>query len=295
MVRLFNDHFRKQLRFQLKHLFLSYTNKQWHAIDRLLNNYPGTKEQKESIETVIKITDKLTDLEASGIMDKDRLAIRHQVERLLVELCKRTFEIPKEHLWIVSDKVHHVLYITKGYYPYTETELTLGYLDKYHDVYPSERLPFEQQLVEDVTQLSILSFIHPEAVIALEKALDLFDLYYTEVEVSKLFIDDVVYKIKRYLAKARESLNKGLIDRFRNRQVALELNKVEDTTETVESLYRRFLDALNQYQVSGQGLYELLSLYHELQKRPYKEVMYLPGFSRKMALVSEINPFNESK
>lgn len=289
VARVMSDHVRKLLRFQLRFLFLPYTKRQAVAINRLKTQYPKTEQDKLALNAIFEDCDKLDGFYTQSLISLSS-ADRMVLEKTVTSLNEKVFELNQKQLWIVLPRVTHTLSSTAKYLNESKTEVTLGYLDKYKKEYGYEILAFEDQLIEDITQLSSLNLIHPDVYLALEEALHLLELYYTPIAASKLFIDNVEYKIKRYLAKAREELGIGLIEEFRHPQQLIE-NQSEEKL-TVEKQYKEFLILFNEYQTTGKGLYRLLEATAELKKLPYDEIEHLAGFAQKIAIVESINPFS---
>lgn len=289
VANIMSDYVRKLLRFQLRFLFLPYTLRQAEAVSRLKKGYPDT-DAYNLIKEIIRLCDTLDGFYTGALVDKLTANDKEALNRYIKSLTEKVYHLPVKVLWVITPRVLHTLTVYEPIVKLQHLDVAKAYLEKYKKEYGFEIRPLEEQIVEDITQLSSMNLIHPDVYLALENALYLLGIYYGPVEASKLFIDNVEYKIKRYLAKAREELGPKLIDEFRNELVAYKQPEVPKPT--VEELYQTFLVYLNEYQTYGENLPRLLEAAEELRALPYKDVGHLPGLHAKLLLVENINPFS---
>lgn len=293
IVPLMTDYIRKLLRVQLGVLFLPYTIKQQNAIRRLRYLYPLQEEDKQRILKLQAYAETLIRAMDVPYTDEEGLQKYRAFEHYITKLVNLLYTVPKDQLWVVYERAQYALWRTREYKKDdNKINTALEYLAKYKK--QSTDLvdkTFEAQLVDDITTCLIYSYPHPEMVLALENALNILDLYYTQVEASKLFIYDVRHKIKRYLLNATNTLDPRLIEWFRNGQRHKLDEEATKEPETIEHLYQVFLETLNHYQVTGKGYQSLVEQAYELKRRPYDDVRNLPSFIENMNIVENINPF----
>ena len=286
VVNIMPDYIRKLVRAQLGLNYLPYTVKQLEAIKQLTTKYPTTKEEKTLINNLLTVINKLVDSLPNG---KNILpSIPHaEVIQLIETLAKLLYTLNIKHLWIVSESALVALEKAKIYLgiPYPPVEAAIDYIKRHYALTGKPTKTMEQQLVDDISTLMMYQYPHPEMVLALENAERVLDVYYTETQASKLFVDDMRYRIKRYIGLSTEKLTARLVEWFRNKE---HVPKVEEQKETAAEVYARFLKALQVYQLTAQGIQELLELAAQLKAMPYSEVANLKAFHENIYLVDRI-------
>lgn len=294
VTEIMTDHVRKLTARFLGLMYLPYNTKQNNAIQHLLYHYPTTETDKELITTVQTRSQRLRDFVDAEFKVKDKYPLRKQATAFVTELTDVLYDIPAKHLWIVVDELRHHLTLAKEFLGDDNSILTaLDYLFKYKESLRDKDFEsFEQQLVNDITILLAHKGHHPQIVMALENALNVLSLYYTPVTASKLFIQDVEYQMRRYIAFAEQALGSRLMTWFRNetwKQIdTTSEEEVIDTEMEVNTLYQTFLSTLNQYQQFGTHRKELFEYATKLKSLPYNMVSGLRGFATNMIIVDNI-------
>lgn len=291
---IMTDHVRKLTARFLGLMYLPYNTKQNHAIQHLMNHYPITDNDKDQITLIQTRSQRLKAFLDEEFKVKDKYPLRKQVKAFVSEITDILYDIPVKYLWMIVDDLRHHLVLTKEFLGEDNAVLTaLDYLFKYKESIRDKGFEtFEQQLVNDISILLSHKGYHPEIVIAFENALKVLSLYYTPVTASKLFIQDVEYLMKRYIAHAEKSLGERLMRWFREqRWKETTIDQSEDNVDTVEDvykLYQLFLTTLNHYQQFGSQRKQLFEYATQLKALPYHMVAPLRGFATNMIIVDNI-------
>lgn len=291
IVEVMTDYTRK-LSAKYAGLFhLPYTTRQLQAIERLTNHYPTDPEIKDNITSLISTLEIFRGL--VGLI-KQESTYKQAVSKALPLL----YKVPSEYLWFIKDSVANRLTEAKDVLGDDISILTaLDYLSKYKQPFETEYDSFEGQLVSDISTLLAYRAPHPEIVIALENALRILNQYYTPTAASRLFIDDVFYKIRLYIDTSLKAIAPEVMEWFRNKgwedntsdvSEDIDINKL--SKDEIINLYQRFIKALNYYQLYNdkeQKVYELATL---LKQLPFDKVSFLfpHGFVENLAIVDNI-------
>lgn len=282
--RVMTDYVRSRSARILGLLFSPYSKKQNEALQRLLHQYPSSKEDKTLLDDLIGKLNKInTYLEETD--DDVALTQFKPMLSLIKDTCKLVYSVPVKYLWIIADKTSSTLnrvYTYNGEIP--EVKAVMGYLAEYRS--NATRLKaFELQLIDDISTILVFTYPHPQMVIAIENAINTLSLYYSPIQASTLFIDDTEYKMKRYLEHAKEYLGEQLINRFRHCQ------KEDNEKEyTPAEIYQRMVNNLNRYLIDNdKSVIGALALDKTLLEGfPWQHVHQLPEFKLNMARVTII-------
>ena len=282
------DYIRKLVKQQLGLMYLPYTKEQQKALHNLLDKYPTTNEAKTLVELVMNHAKVLISVLPENASTEPTVS-HTTILKHIDGLCSHLYKLPVAHLWIVSESVIYALSKAKLYLgrPNEKVDTAIEYIREYHAKYGKPTKTFEQQLVEDITTLSLYNYPHPEMTIAMENAEKVLDLYYTETEASKLFITDMRYKIKRYLGLAYETLGVELINRFKYPAK----KDTQPKAKTIDEIYQELVMAISQYEKDKDNLQQVLELATLIRSYPYKDVEHLPDIKTYLNMVDNIHPF----
>lgn len=230
--QVFTDSLRQLVSNALGFRFHAYSHKQAEAIERLRYYYPT---ESDNVMIIKMIQQELYDVNKA--IDIARCCNTN--ERKFDKVIEAVYRLPVNYLWIIARSVINTAKKMKR-----QTYQISGVVQylKDHSVYHLDIIPdFEQQLVNDISTICVYSYPHPEHVLAAEKAVKVLTLYYTPVEASKLFVENVMYKLQRYVQINTARLSEKLIEYFRK------YSPNEKQTTTLEERYRLFIQAANEY------------------------------------------------
>lgn len=288
VCEIMTDYVRKLVKQQLGLTYLPYTKQQQQALSNLLDKYPTTEQEKQQIQQLMTVARKLIDV-LPELPTTEALVSHTTILGYIDQLTEQLYKLEVRFLWIVSESVAYALAKAKTYLgrENVKVETAIDYINLYHKRYGKPEKTLEQQLVEDISVLMMYNYPHPQMVLALENAEKVLDLYYTETDASKLFVDDMRYKIKRYIGHATEVLGSHLIQWFRQPPKV----ETEEPETTVEQQYQDFLTKLNHYQMYGDNLQAVLEAAKALKLLPYQQVAQLPNFITNMNIADNLQPF----
>nr|DAS75684.1 MAG TPA: hypothetical protein [Caudoviricetes sp.] len=288
VAEILSNEVRRGIKDYLPLLYLPYTMEQAKALNRLRTIYPTTKAEKQPIIDIINnVTAIETALEEYKDLE-DKLPLYRPLMKYIDVINSLLYQIDNKFLWIVIGRIevcYH--YLSKQIGKHNGVDTAREHI-RYVKEKQAERLQsFEKQLVEDVTTCLVFRTAHPDMVLALENAVKVLNLFYTPVEASKLFIDNVAYKLDRYIKESRLALGEPLMKIFTE---GSKYDHEVSTANDAKTIYQKMLDEIKTYQQSKQvsTLQKLLELHHALSEFPFKETQHLAGFTENMWYVSRL-------
>lgn len=217
VVKMFDDETRALASKYLGITYLPYSEKQLEVINRSMTAYPYTEKVRDEIKS---LTSHLKSLErkialAINQSQRDYLFADKTFIKEVEETSIKVYDIPTGYFWMIVSLVEKTYTSMKLCKDAENTvNAVLNYVADYRKNTLANYDDFEQQLVADITTLMIYSYPHPEMVLAVERLKKVLELYYAPTEYSKLFMQDIEAKMKRYIVESRRKLGKELMDIF---------------------------------------------------------------------------------
>lgn len=254
VVNLMSDYMRDLLRNQLGFLGNPYTNQHLEAIDRLLTKYPDNTDTIKQLDNVNTLVDDLYQLL------QNELVLVHQVSAKLVDLIEVIYQIPSQYLWERLPKVYALIdtLMNQVKSSWFNDHHALDALHQYlklqveQNTTPSHDM--ETQYVRDVSLLLQWNYPHPEVILAMEKAFAYMKMKYTQTEINKLFITNVVGKIKTLLKQGEQIdfMVMNWFKRYRLGEIEVEMESLTEEAKA-EAVYQRLKEEVVIWQLYGQN------------------------------------------
>lgn len=296
VVKMFDDETRALASKYLGITYLPYSEKQLEVINRSMTAYPYTEKARDEIKTLTTLLKSLETKIATAIhqAQRDYLFADKTFISEVEEASMKVYDIPTTYFWMIVslvEKTYTSMKLCKD--AENMVNAVLQYVSDYRKNTLSNLDDFEQQLVADITTLMIYSYPHPEMVLAVERLKKVLELYYAPTEYSKLFMQDIETKMKRYIVESRRLLGKELMDvfEFPEPKAASE----EDTRRVLVERWLHYLtyirsmvDNPSKVTETKQYLYEETTYFRSL---PYRVTEDLKDFDKTIKLADSLVVF----